>query len=161
MFTAEMIRSLAETSPLQSGVDASFFPINDRWGFKFFYEEHPCNLTYRAQQYAHKNGLAPAVGLRYNLKDGRSTTYGYLTERVASLMYDEYNVENADSRIDTWNEYVKNVRNPIQGRLSDLFGVGMYDQHWRNVGRLHNNNIVSIDFSELVMASCYLEWLLK
>ena len=128
------------------GNDAYFCPINEEWGFKYFEQKEICEITYEAQKKAHEFGLAPAVGLRYNMRDKfGDLVYGYITESIVELggerygQFGEYDVES------NWWQY-DDAKQLLYG-LRKLFNRHWFDFHQDNCGWLKNGQLVCIDFS--------------
>jgi hypothetical protein len=128
------------------GLDAFFTPINEEWGYKYYADKKICRITYEAQKLAHENGLAPAVGECYNMRDKfGSMVYGYVTEAVVMLGEDVYGeFDEDDMDYDDW--HLDDVTE-LRARLRELFGRHFFDLHSANYGWLKNGQLVCIDFS--------------
>ena len=156
---------------LSCGVDASFFRINDDWGFKFFdaYESYRARNSYDLQKKAHAAGLAPAVGAYQEITlDGpikttcgrndkytryvNGTIFGYITECVTETIKDRYNenidaVKNDALKSSLYYPRIVDGYNDLEKGLKSLFGM-VCDLHWENAGWLKNGSLVCIDFSQ-------------
>ena len=145
---------------LETGVDAKFFRINDKWGFKFYGSPQMAELTYEFQGWANEAGLAPKLGEYqefdlYQSKHSNRTEkwWGYITECVDGVLDNAWK-DMSHKYPGTWRawdiqEYkdlTKNLRTMFRAKGVKLKHAHDLDMHIGNVGFI-GENLVCFDFS--------------
>lgn len=137
----EIVKSSPRNS-YESGVDAMFKRIDERWGLKFYRNERMRDKTYDFQGRAAELGYAPILGDKVDFTTSNGgTVYGYITECVARM-------EERDGYGDYPSPYMMNVMHPEYENLIEGLGEIMYvqDMHGGNVGWMADGRMVAIDF---------------
>lgn len=144
----------------KAGVAAKFYPIDDKWGMKFFIDDKDIQeKTYKMQKLAAKHGLAPKVGEKFEMPlPNGNIAYGYVTQILPTTCADDIAIENGykDGNTMKRNDSESYYRKARKFDTSITFelcnnlrriGITAYDMHWANVGYL-NGKLAAIDFSE-------------
>lgn len=163
----DIIEKIIGQTPLDQykyGVAAKFYPINDKWGMKFFVDDEDLrDKTHKMQKLAAKHGLAPKIGKKFSMRlpDSPDTAYGYITEILPATCSDEWAKQHGYDHINKMMReyyylYKQGINNFLEFHFDDVtdlehaleeIGISATDMHWSNVGYL-NGNLVAIDFSQ-------------
>jgi len=144
---------------VETGYTATFFRINDTYGFKMFgYEDGGdedkkfVQDIRKLQRVAHSLGFAPAVGRMFKVEWYGCPIWGYVTECVVETWFgrhctfgrEDWNCPEYDAALDNYenDEDVSELRS----RMMDN-NYCTSDLHWHNVGYMPDGRLVCIDFS--------------
>jgi len=72
-----------------NGVDASFIPLNDHWGFKYFRVKRRAIGHFLRQKWAHMHFLAPMLGEFCNFEYRGMEFWGFVTQILQVPTYDK------------------------------------------------------------------------
>jgi hypothetical protein len=91
---AEVIKELSKKSfdDGDKGICCSFFPIDDTWGAKLYYNENTRDVCYDNQEIGLRFDIAPRLGDKFEFKMGYRMVYGFITElaEVAGMLVCDY-----------------------------------------------------------------------
>jgi hypothetical protein len=155
-----------------SGVQCSFFKIDNKWGVKVYRKESKRDECFDCQGECAEYGYGPRVGEKFDMNMGDETLYCYVTEIAECLIPQEwFEIVNscrdyAKKYIDTehWDEELyysliedgDAIFDPIDDEwdericelcsdISENVGWAMTDRHAGNFGLL-DGKLVCIDF---------------
>lgn len=140
----------------ESGEDARFLRINDRWGLKLFHTEEERNKSHTLQSLAASHDLAPDTGDTFQFTDPDNVTYyGFVTGCIKATYADHFanmifgcpfNDLTDEQQDDIDNQYYDDPRyDALDAALNQIMEAD--DMHYCNVGFDHKGKLVAIDFS--------------
>lgn len=148
------------SSPHSSGVEATFFPIDEKWGIKYWLDSDLRDMNYKYQNHASKHGLAPSVGRNIDFTHPRSDkiVYGFFTEICPNILSlnPEYNRISpffaSYKQDDDYNMDFDHYNLPnLKKQLKDIGFVDVCDLHNANVGFMDDGRFVCIDFGQMLL----------
>jgi hypothetical protein len=136
-FDVETIERIVEGSPKSNGRTNLFFPLTEEIGIKASLFEETRDENCETQEKASRFGLGPLVYGKVEFEYLGEKWYGYLTEIVETISFDDFYVEN-------YNDY-EEQRKELKLLLEEEIGFNFRDDHPGNLG-FKNGNMVCIDF---------------
>lgn len=130
----------------ETGVEASFKKINEKWGLKFYDNESIRDKTYELQGMAYEIGCAPELGGKFEMNIGDEKIYGYITECANMLIEqdeDGYYPDIEDQ--DVLSQDILDQHRMVINKCAKIMRVS--DIHCGNFGLLNDGRLVIIDFS--------------
>ena len=140
-------------SDSQSGCQAYFVKLNEKWGVKLFSDKIERDTAYSRQKSAADVGMAPKVlneleipvntSPLYYPKESQYWGFGYITEIVRTVP-DEV-LKNSSARYQ-WDKETRFDREKYVDELFKKIGWFFTDNHPGNWGYMDDGKLVCIDF---------------
>lgn len=151
MRTKEIAKIASDTTrKFPSGSNATFVPLNDDWGVKFFDDADYRDKMWTRQRDAAWFDLAPKVGGCIEIKQSNHTMYGYITERVGTFAFGNecigWDPQKREEGAE-WEEVMQPEIDELSEQLIELTGYDCSsDSHIGNYGMSKDGRLLCIDF---------------
>ena len=130
-----------EDNCIGSGIEACFYKLDEKRGFKMYYDDEDASQARKVQLDLSEHNCAPRVLSEVGRIriDGKLSGWGYVTEIAELIEHD-----------DAWDYDVLNLNKKIGNLISkiDSLGYNFFDCHLENIGYIKRGSrkiLVCID----------------